>query len=83
MASLLILVQEERGGLALVNGIVYVSYSGYVGDCLNYHGWVVGVHINNPSMSMRGLQQLSVAASGDMAASPVTAPTCSSLREHV
>ncbi len=25
--------QEERGGLALVNGIVYVSYSGYVGDC--------------------------------------------------
>src|SRR4029077_547147 len=25
--------QEERGALALVNGIVYVSYSGYVGDC--------------------------------------------------
>jgi outer membrane protein assembly factor BamB len=42
-------VQEERGGLALVNGIVYVAYSGYVGDCLNYHGWVVGVDINNPS----------------------------------
>src|SRR5438876_3160396 len=42
-------VQEERGGLALVNGIVYVSYSGYVGDCDNYHGWVVGVDINNPS----------------------------------
>src|SRR5436309_2916834 len=42
-------VQEERGALALVNGIVYVSYSGYVGDCDNYHGWVVGVDINNPS----------------------------------
>ena len=41
--------QEERGGLALVNGIVYVSYSGYVGDCPTYHGWVVGVDINNPS----------------------------------
>src|SRR6266568_2291144 len=41
--------QEERGGLALVNGIVYVSYSGYLGDCGNYHGWVVGVDINNPS----------------------------------
>src|SRR5881398_3392699 len=27
------LAQEERGGLALVNGIVYVSYSGYLGDC--------------------------------------------------
>src|SRR5213593_3685641 len=43
------LIQEERGALALVNGIVYVSYSGYVGDCQNYHGWVVGVDINNPS----------------------------------
>jgi hypothetical protein len=43
------LVQEERGGLALVNGIVYVSYSGYAGDCGLYHGWVVGVPINNPS----------------------------------
>jgi hypothetical protein len=42
-------VQEERGGLALVNGIVYVSYSGYIGDCFNYHGWVVGVDINNPA----------------------------------
>ena len=41
--------QEERGGLALVNGIVYISYSGYVGDCGNYHGWVVGIDINNPS----------------------------------
>src|SRR5262245_44429831 len=27
------LVQEERGGLALVNGIVYMAYSGYAGDC--------------------------------------------------
>jgi len=43
------LIQEERGALALVNGIVYVSYSGYVGDCLSYHGWVVGVNINNPA----------------------------------
>jgi hypothetical protein len=42
-------VQEQRGGLALVNGIVYVAYSGYAGDCGNYHGWVVGVDINDPS----------------------------------
>jgi hypothetical protein len=41
--------QEQRGGLALVNGIVYSSYSGYNGDCDVYHGWVVGVDINNPS----------------------------------
>src|SRR5437870_4938829 len=46
------LIQEERGALALVNGIVYVSYSGYVGDCQNYHGWVVGVDINNPSTNV-------------------------------
>src|SRR2546429_5842289 len=39
-------IQEERGALALVGGIVYVSYSGYSGDCDNYHGWVVGVDIN-------------------------------------
>jgi hypothetical protein len=43
------LVQEERGGLALVNGIVYVAYSGYSGDCEAYHGWVVGVDVNNPN----------------------------------
>jgi hypothetical protein len=41
--------QNERGGLALVNGRVYVSYSGHAGDCNPYHGWVVGVDINNPS----------------------------------
>jgi hypothetical protein len=41
--------QENRGALALVNGIVYNSYSGYNGDCGNYHGWVVGVDINNPT----------------------------------
>src|SRR6476660_1747470 len=43
------LVQEDRGALALVNGIVYVPYSGYFGDCGSYHGWVVGVDINNPA----------------------------------
>ena len=43
------LVQNERGGLALVNGRVYVSYSGHGGDCGAYHGWVVGVDIANPS----------------------------------
>ena len=43
------LVQNERGGLALVNGRVYVSYSGHAGDCGLYRGWVVGVDISNPS----------------------------------
>jgi hypothetical protein len=44
------LAQEDRGALALVNGIVYVPFSGYLGDCPTYHGWVVGVHIDNPSI---------------------------------
>src|SRR6476660_2236323 len=42
------LVQNERGGLALVNGIVYVAWSAHGGDCGLPHGWVVGVDINNP-----------------------------------
>lgn len=42
-------IQEERGGLALVNGIVYVPYSAFYGDCGLYHGWVVGVHIDDPN----------------------------------
>ena len=41
--------QEDRGALALVNGRVYVPYSGYFGDCGSYHGWVVGVNISNPA----------------------------------
>ena len=45
-------VQNERGGLAIVNGILYVSFSGLAGDCGTYHGWVVGIRINNPSNVM-------------------------------
>src|SRR6266850_5197657 len=43
------LVQNERAALALVNGIVYVPYSGHAGDCGTFRGWVVGVRINNPA----------------------------------
>jgi len=46
------LVQNERGGLAIVNGILYVSFSGHAGDCGMYHGWVIGILINNPSNVM-------------------------------
>lgn len=41
--------QNQRAALGLVNGVVYVPYSGLNGDCGTYHGWVVGVPINNPS----------------------------------
>jgi hypothetical protein len=43
------LVQNERGGLAIVNGILYVAFSGHAGDCGTYRGWVIGIPINNPS----------------------------------
>ncbi len=42
------LIQNQRAALGLVNGVVYVPYSGHFGDCGTYHGWVVGVPINNP-----------------------------------
>ena len=42
-------IQNQRGALGFVNGVVYVPYSGHFGDCGTYHGWVVGVPINNPS----------------------------------
>ena len=46
------LVQNERGGLAIVNGILYVAFSGHAGDCGTYRGWVIGIPINNPSSVM-------------------------------
>jgi plastocyanin/outer membrane protein assembly factor BamB len=42
-------VENERGALAIVNNIVYVPYGGHAGDCGTYHGWLVGVSINNPA----------------------------------
>jgi hypothetical protein len=42
-------IQNQRGALGLVNGVVYVPYSGHYGDCGTYRGWVVGVPINRPS----------------------------------
>jgi outer membrane protein assembly factor BamB len=42
-------VQNQRAALGLVNGVIYVPYSGHFGDCGSFRGWVVGVPINNPS----------------------------------
>ncbi len=45
--------QNQRGALALVNGVVYVPYGGHNGDCSSaanpYFGWVVGVPVANPA----------------------------------
>jgi hypothetical protein len=45
-------VQNERGALALLGGIVYVPYGGHSGDCGTYHGWLVGVPLNKPANVM-------------------------------
>jgi outer membrane protein assembly factor BamB len=37
------LLQNQRAALALVGGKVFVPYGGHGGDCLGYHGWVVGI----------------------------------------
>src|SRR6266566_888874 len=41
-------VQAQRGALGIVDNILYVPYGGLV-DCGIYHGWLVGVPINNPA----------------------------------
>jgi hypothetical protein len=42
-------VQNQRGALGLVGGILYVPFGGHSGDCGSYHGWVMGVPVANPS----------------------------------
>ncbi len=34
---------QQRAGLALGNGRVYIGYGGYYGDCGPYHGWLVSL----------------------------------------
>jgi len=41
-------IQQQRPALAIVGNILYVGY-GSMGDCSLYHGWLVGVPINNPA----------------------------------
>ena len=41
--------QNQRSALGLIDGYVYVAYSGLDGDCSTYYGWIVGVQENNPS----------------------------------
>ena len=40
--------QNERGALTILDDLVYVPYSGHFGDCASYHGWVVGVKLDDP-----------------------------------
>jgi hypothetical protein len=42
-------VQNQRGALLLLNGILYVPYGGLDGDCGEYRGVVLSVPVANPS----------------------------------
>lgn len=41
--------QNQRSALSLANGIVYVAYGGFVGDCPVYHGWVIAIDAADPT----------------------------------
>jgi hypothetical protein len=41
--------QNQRSALSLVNGIVYVAYGGFSGDCDDYHGWIVAIDASDPT----------------------------------
>ena len=42
-------VQNQRGALTVIGDTLYVPYGGHAGDCSTYHGWLVGVPMNNPA----------------------------------
>jgi hypothetical protein len=41
-------IQQQRPALGIVGNILYVGY-GSMRDCSPFHGWLVGVPINNPA----------------------------------
>lgn len=44
--------QGQRGALTIVNGILYVPYGGDFGDCGTYHGWLVGLPLDDPTNAL-------------------------------
>jgi hypothetical protein len=41
-------IQNQRGALQLLNGVLYVPYGGLDDDCDNYYGWVIGFPVATP-----------------------------------
>ncbi len=39
--------QNQRGALLIVKNTVYIPYGGHFGDCGHYHGWVVGISLDD------------------------------------
>jgi outer membrane protein assembly factor BamB len=42
-------IQNQRAALTLLNDTVYVAFGGHFGDCGDYHGWVIGISLHDPS----------------------------------
>lgn len=42
-------VQGQRGALALLGRTVYVAYGGMLGECGDYHGWIVAIPVDGAS----------------------------------
>ena len=39
---------NQRTALSLLDGAIYMGFSGHFGDCGDYHGWVVGISVKSP-----------------------------------
>jgi len=39
---------NQRTAVSLLDGNIYMGFSGHFGDCGDYHGWVVGFSVNTP-----------------------------------
>ena len=39
--------QNQRGALLIMQNTLYIPYGGLFGDCGSYHGWVVGIGLDN------------------------------------
>ena len=42
-------IQNQRSALTLFDDAVYVAFGGHFGDCGDYHGWVIGIPLHDPS----------------------------------
>ena len=51
---------NQRSALSLVNGILYVAYGGFVGDCRGYRGRVVAVNTAPATPTVAGFATLGV-----------------------
>jgi outer membrane protein assembly factor BamB len=39
---------NQRTAVSLLDGTIYMGFSGHFGDCGDYHGWVLGFSVNTP-----------------------------------